>query len=348
MSVALSSSPPPRLGRNGSSDGSLRAATARARRRSSRSASSRYSSSAEVSKISRCSEVEDCSSREVDLGQRLLDRHLARARALQQRAELDQLQVADDGVGDVEVGVEAQLAEPPADLGDRRQQLVAQQPERRLQRLGGPEELLLARLPLARDRRARLLGERRRLLRRAAVGALGVGEHEPPPRAGHRHVQQPPHLGRVRRARQRRDGLLDQRVRDRLQRLPPRPRHARAHQAEHVDVLELVALGVVHRHHAHAARALAVGGLLLAQARRRRRRRSSGRTRARWPAARAARTPRPARRSARGCAAARRPRSSPRTAAAGAARAARPAGARRGRAARSPARRPRSGRASGT
>ena len=166
---------------------------------------------------------------------------------------------------DVEVGVEAQLAEPPADLRDRRQQLVAQQPERRLQRLGRAEELLLARLPLARDRRPRLLGERRRLLGRAAVGPLGVGEHEPPPRARHRHVQQPPHLGGVRRARQRRDGLLDQRVRDRLERLPPRAGHARAHQPEHVDVVELVPLGVVHRHHAHAARGLAVAGLLLAQ-----------------------------------------------------------------------------------
>ena len=121
-----------------------RAAARRARRR----AGSRRAR--DVSKISRCSEVEACSSRSVDLGQRLLDRQLARARALQQRAQLDQLEVADDGVRDVEVGVEAQLAEPAADLRDRRQQLVAQQPERRLQRLGRAEELLLARLPLAR------------------------------------------------------------------------------------------------------------------------------------------------------------------------------------------------------
>ena len=166
---------------------------------------------------------------------------------------------------DVEVGVEAQLAEPPADLRDRRQQLVAQQPERRLERLGRAEELLLARLPLARDRRAGLLGERGRLLGRAAVGALGVGEHEPLAGARHRHVQQPPHLRGVRGARERRDGLLDQRVRDRLERLPARAGHARAHQAEHVDVVELVALGVVHRHHLHAAGALAVTRLVLAQ-----------------------------------------------------------------------------------
>ncbi len=345
MSEALSSSPSPRLGRNGSSDGSLRAATARARSRSSRSASSRYSSSAEVSKISRCSEVDGLQQPRVDLGQRLLDRQLAGARALEQRRELEQLEVAHDGVRDVEVGVEAQLAEPAADLRDGRQQLVAQQPERRLQRLGGPEQLLLARLPLAADRRPRLLGERRRLLRRAAVGALRVGEHEPPARARHRDVQQPPHLGGVRRARERRDGLLEQRVGDRLERLPPRAGHPRAHQAEHVDVVELVALGVVHRHHPHAARRARRRPPPPRAARRRRRRRSSGRTRARWPAARGARRRRRARRSARGCAAARRPRSWPRTAAGGAARAARSAGARTGRAARSPARPRRSGRA---
>jgi hypothetical protein len=45
------------LGRNASSEGSSRAATTCARRRSLRSASSRYSSSADVWKISRCSAV---------------------------------------------------------------------------------------------------------------------------------------------------------------------------------------------------------------------------------------------------------------------------------------------------
>ena len=43
------------------------------------------------------------------------------------------------------------------------------------------------------------------------------------------------------------------------------PGHARGHQAEHVDVIELEPLGRVHRHHLHAARALARDGLLLAQ-----------------------------------------------------------------------------------
>ena len=168
-------------------------------------------------------------------------------------------------MGDVEVGVEAQLAEPAADLRDRGQQLVAQDPERRLQRLGRPEQLLALLLPLAADRRARLLGERRRPLRGAALGRLRIGEHEPPPRARHRHVQQPPHLGDVRGLGVARQRLLEQRVGDRLERAPARPGHARAHQAEHVDVVELEALGGVHRHHLHADRAVAGHRLLLAQ-----------------------------------------------------------------------------------
>ena len=43
------------------------------------------------------------------------------------------------------------------------------------------------------------------------------------------------------------------------------PGHARAHQPEHVDVVELEALGRVHRHHLHADRAVAGHRLLLAQ-----------------------------------------------------------------------------------
>ena len=199
MSEAESISPSPRRGRNDSSDGSVRAATARARSRSSRSASSRYSSSARRLEDLALLGGRRLQQPRVDLRQRVGDRHAPGPGALEQRGELDQLEVAHDGVGDVEVGVEAQLAEPPADLGDRGQQLVAQQPERRLQRLGGAEQLLALLLPLAADRRARLLRERRRVLRRAALGRLRVGEHEPPPRARHRHVQQPPHLGDVRR-----------------------------------------------------------------------------------------------------------------------------------------------------
>ena len=133
----------------------------------------------------------------VDLRQRLGDRQRAVAGALHQRRQLEHLEVAHDGVRDVEVGVEAQLAQPPADLRDRREQLVAQDPEGRLQRLGGTEQLLVARLPLAADGGPRLLGERRRRLRRAALRDGRVGEHEAAPRARHRDVHQAPHLAHV-------------------------------------------------------------------------------------------------------------------------------------------------------
>ena len=184
-----------------------------------------------------------------------------------QRGELEQLEVADDGVRDVEVGVEAQLAEPAADLGDGGEQLVAQHPERRLERLGRPEQLLLARPPTRRRRRSR------------ASSANGDGCCSAP-----RSVRSGKASTSRRRARvmvmcrSRRisaacvallsggHGLLDQRLGDRLERAAPRAGHARGHQAEHVDVVELEALGGVHRHHAHAGRPLAAGRLLLAQA----------------------------------------------------------------------------------
>ena len=136
MSVALSTSPSPRRGRNGSSDGSSRAATARR-------AQLLVALGVEQVLVERRG-LEDLAllggrrlqQPRVDLRQRLGHRQPAGAGALEQRGELEQLQVAHDRVRDVEVGVEAQLAEPPADLRDRGQQLVAQQPERRLQRLG--------------------------------------------------------------------------------------------------------------------------------------------------------------------------------------------------------------------
>ncbi len=56
-------------------------------------------------------------------------------RALHQRRELEQLEVADDPVGDVEVGVQAQLAQAPADAPDAVQDLLAQHGQSRLQRL---------------------------------------------------------------------------------------------------------------------------------------------------------------------------------------------------------------------
>ena len=215
------------VGQEASSDGSVRGATARARSFSSRSASSRYSSSALGLEDLALLGGGRLQQPRVDLRQRVLDRLSPPLRALEQRRELEQLHVAHDGVRDVEVGVEAQLAEPPADLRDRGQQLVAQQPERRLQRLRGPEQLLLALLPLAADSRPRLLGERRRMLHRAAVGALGVGEHQPRARARHRDVQQPPHRVAVRRLGVGRERLLEQGVRDRLERALARAGHPR-------------------------------------------------------------------------------------------------------------------------
>ena len=100
-------------------------------------------------------------------------------RALDQRRELDELEVARDRVRDVEVGVQAQLAEALADPRDVREQLVAQRLERRVQRLLGPEELLLELLPLAR--RARRAPPRRTATAAAATplaDARRVGEHE--------------------------------------------------------------------------------------------------------------------------------------------------------------------------
>ena len=134
-----------------------RAGARRARRR----AGTRRAPS--VSKISRCSAVDGLQQPRVDLGQRVGDRlRAARAGALEQRGELDQLEVAHDGVGDVEVGVEAQLAEPPADLRDRRRAARRAAAGTSTAASRRAEQLLALVLPLAADRRARLLGERRR------------------------------------------------------------------------------------------------------------------------------------------------------------------------------------------
>ena len=65
-------------------------------------------------------------------------------------------------MGDVEVGVEAQLAQARAEARDVGEELVAALAEHRVERLGGPEQLLLAGLPLRAQGDARLLGERGR------------------------------------------------------------------------------------------------------------------------------------------------------------------------------------------
>ena len=341
MSVADSSRPSPRRGRNGSSDGSLRCATAAARaaaRRARRRAGSRRAR--EVSKISRCSDGRRLEQPRVDLRQRLVHGQLARARALEQRGELEQLQVADDRVRDVEVGVEAQLAEPPADL--RRPSSAARRaaagtstaasrpgrtappraaPTRRRPRRAPPPRTATAAAP----RRGRCApGRRARAARRARVIAT----------CSSRRIS-----AACARACGRGTRLLEQRVRDRLEVLPPRARHPRGSSAR--ARRRARTRGPWRR--ASSSRARRAGARRRPPppraARRRRRRRSSARTRAPWPAARGARSRPRARRSAPGCAAARRPRWWPRTAAAGAARAARSAGGRTGRAAWSRARR---------
>ena len=283
----------------------------------------------------------------VDLRQRLLHRQLAGPRPLQQRAELEQLHVAHDGVRDVQVGVEAQLAEPPADLRDRRQQLVAQEPERGLQRLR-PARTAPPRAPPTR-RRPRPAPPRRT----ATAAAPRRGPSSPGRRA--RAASAPGSSPRAAAAASRRrasardarrHGLLEQRVGDRLQGLPPRPGHPRAHQAR--ARRRARTRGPSRRASSSRARRGRPRGSVASSSRRPgvghggdRARELPRRGLRRAPHVRAP----PAPRSARGCAAARRPRSSPRTAAAGAGRAARSGGARRGPGAWCRSRPRRSGRA---
>ena len=219
------------------------------------------------------------------------------------------------------------------------EQLVAQHPEGRVQRLGGAEQLLLALLPLAAERGARLLGERRRRLLGAAVGARrdrrarAACARASSPRASRRRIS-----ATCASRESGGSGLREQRVGDRLERAPARARHARRLQPEHEDVVELEALGRrAWPSPARRARLAGAGRLLLAQPGLGDRGDVAGEL---------------ARRGLRRAphvgggqlaeagevdAAARRPRPGRRTAAGGAGRAARSAGARRGRGASCPA-----------
>ena len=110
MSEALSSRPSPRVGRNGSSDGSSRAAIGgRAGPGVALGVEEQVVERARLEHLALLGRrgAED---RGVDPRQRLPDR--VALRAVHERRELEQLEVADRAVGDVEVGVEAQLAEP--------------------------------------------------------------------------------------------------------------------------------------------------------------------------------------------------------------------------------------------
>ena len=90
---------------------------------------------------------------------------------------------------DVEIGVKPQLAEARARPHRRLEQLVAQQPVGRVERLGGAEQLLLAVLPLTRHRNPDLLGQRRGDNPSAPVAEARVREHNPRPGARHPRVQ---------------------------------------------------------------------------------------------------------------------------------------------------------------
>ena len=236
MSEADSTTPSPRLGRNGSSEGSSRAAIGL------RAPAGVALGVEQVVVERRGGEdlpllgghgLEDA---RVDVAQRLGD--ALSLRAGDQRRELEQLEVADDRVRDVEVGVEAQLAEPAA--GPRRplEQLVAQQPVGRVERLGRAEQLLLALLPLALERRARLEDEAATARAPAPRSLVArVGQHDPRARPGDRDVEQ------LRAARASRSApvsggsiLAQQRIGD-----PLRRGHRRARRAgpTHVDVLGL-------------------------------------------------------------------------------------------------------------
>ena len=245
-----------------------------------------------------------------------------------ERRQLEQLEVAHDRVRDVEVGVEAQLAQPPAGARGPLQQLVAQQPVGGVQRLGGAEQLLLALLP--RRRRARRAPSRAPASGASGAprsSARGIRQHQPRAGSAQGHVQL---LGQRRMA-----GLLavgrkllgHQRVRDALGR-----GHGHAGvQPDHVDVVGLQPARRAEGQHLHRRRRRPARAPPARAARSRRRRRSSGRTRAAWPGACASRRRRPARRSWPGRAGAPPHLTAQRTAAGGAARAARSAGGRRGR-----------------
>ena len=250
---------------NGSSEGSPPSPATAGRSAASRSPSRSHSSSGEaledLALLGRHPLQQDL----VDPRQRVAH-GLAALGALDQGGHLHQLDVAGDGLVHVEVGVEPHLAQAPANAGHRVEQLVAHDPEGRVEALGRSEQLLLEHLLLRFERRARLLVERRRLGRGARRAALGPGQDEPLARARHRHVQQPAHLVVVRlTAVGVRERLLEQRIGHLVVPAARGTRHPAGRQSEHEHVVELEPLGGVHGHHAHGRRGRRRHGLLLAQ-----------------------------------------------------------------------------------
>src|SRR5204862_536344 len=80
----------------------------------------------------------------VDVGERLV--HAEGRRALKQGRELDQLEVTGDAVGNIEFGVQAQLAQAPTDPAHALEHLLAQPAEGLVQLVAG--RLVLARRTL--------------------------------------------------------------------------------------------------------------------------------------------------------------------------------------------------------
>ena len=288
--------PPLRRGRNCSSDGSRRAATWSRRAPRSRSSPITYSSSAEASIAIRCSgEATRPSS---SLIASIASGAGSDAGPLDQRRELDQLEVAGDRGVDVVDGVEAHLRDRRARPPRRLEHLVAQHPVGRVQALGRPEQLLLVELLLAPGRLARrAVDPRRRGLPSSARS--GQESTSAQARPGHRDVgeHQPPLGGQL-------VAGLGQRLGEQLVGDPgvlPLARGDRAAaQPEQVDVVELEPLDLLGLGDQHGARQRR-GRSRRRRARRRRRRRSGGgRSRAPSRAARAATSRRPARRAARG------------------------------------------------
>ncbi len=203
----------------------------------------------------------------VDGGQRLGQR-LVRG-TLEQGTELDQLEVAHDRVRDVQVGVEAQLAQRLAHARHVAQQVVAQGPEGGVHGFRGAEELLVAVLPCAVQRGASVLDEGRGRLGGAALGVLREGQHHALAPAGHGHVQQAAHPRLVGGAVVGGQVRGQQLVGDRLDGGVAGAGHPRGVQPEDEHVIELERGRGVHRRQAHPARAGARlrrgAGLLLAQ-----------------------------------------------------------------------------------
>ena len=142
MSEADSARPIPLRGRNGPSEGSSRGAIAlRAGAVDARPASCPADSPSRVGqqRLVERRGLEDLALQRrrggeqarVDVRKRL--RHVLPGRALEQGGELQQLQIAHHPVGDVQVGVQPQLAEAPADPRDAREHLLAHQLKRRLE-----------------------------------------------------------------------------------------------------------------------------------------------------------------------------------------------------------------------